>query len=75
MRVLALKKAEKSDEVIVRLVEMDGKPAANVRSVGGPVISAREVDGQERPVGSSAQWPKVNWSHLLSPTRLRTFAK
>src|SRR5947209_1223794 len=30
IRVMALKKAELSDEVIVRLVEMDGKPAGNV---------------------------------------------
>src|SRR2546426_235729 len=30
IRTLALKKAELSDEVIVRMVEMDGKPAANV---------------------------------------------
>jgi len=52
IRVLALKKAELSDEVIVRLVEMDGRPAENVRiSFPGPVIAAREVNGQEQPVG------------------------
>ena len=54
VRALALKKAEDSDEVIVRLVEMDGKPASNVRvSFGGSVTSAREVDGQERPLGAA----------------------
>jgi len=54
VRVLALKKAEESDEVIVRLVEMDGKPADNIRvSFGGPVIGARELDGQERPIGAA----------------------
>ena len=31
MRVLALKKAEQSDEVVVRLVELDGKGAQNVQ--------------------------------------------
>jgi alpha-mannosidase len=54
VRALALKKAEDSDEVIVRLVEMDGKPATDVRvSFGGSVTSAREVDGQERPIGAA----------------------
>lgn len=54
VRTLAVKKAEDSDEMIVRLVELDGKPAANVRvSFGGSVSSAREVDGQERPIGAA----------------------
>ena len=33
IRVLALKKAEQSDEIIVRLVELDGKPQPDVRSL------------------------------------------
>ena len=54
IRVMALKKAELSDELIVRLVEMDGKPAENVRvTFAGPVTTAREVNGQEQPVGSA----------------------
>ena len=54
VRVLALKKAEQSDEVIVRLVELDGRPQANVRvSFAAPITSAREVNGQEQPVGSA----------------------
>ena len=52
IRVLALKKAEQSDEVIVRLVELDGQPQANVRvSFARPISAAREVNGQEQPVG------------------------
>ncbi len=52
IRVLAVKKAEQSDEVIVRLVELDGKPQADVRlSFAAPVTAAREVNGQEQPVG------------------------
>jgi alpha-mannosidase len=52
VRVLALKKAELTDEVIVRLIEMDGKAAANVRlNFAGAVSAAREVNGQEQPVG------------------------
>ena len=54
IRILALKKAELSDEVIVRLEELDGKPAPNVTvKFAGTVASAREVDGQELPVGSA----------------------
>ncbi len=52
VRVLALKKAELTNEVIVRVVEMDGKPAENVRlSFPVAVTAAREVNGQEQPVG------------------------
>ena len=49
IRVLALKKAENSDETIVRLVELDGKPAPGVRiNFASPIASAREVNGQEQ---------------------------
>jgi alpha-mannosidase len=52
VRVLALKKAELTDELIVRLVEMDGKPIENVRlNFASAVSAAREVNGQEQPVG------------------------
>jgi len=54
IRVLAVKKAELSDEVIVRLVELDGKPQSNVKlSFAAPIASAREVNGQEQPVGAA----------------------
>ena len=52
IRVLAVKKAELSDEVIVRLVELDGKPQSDVKvSFVAPITAAREVNGQEQPVG------------------------
>jgi alpha-mannosidase len=52
VRVLALKKAELTNEVIVRIVEMDGKGAANVRlTFPAALTAAREVNGQEQPVG------------------------
>ncbi len=52
IRVLAVKKAEQGDEVIVRLVELDGKPQPDVRiSFAAPITAAREVNGQEQPVG------------------------
>ena len=48
--MLALKKAEMSDEMIVRLVELDGQPAHNVQvKFAGPIADAREVNGQEQP--------------------------
>jgi alpha-mannosidase len=54
IRVLALKKAEMSDEVVLRMVELDGKPESNVHvHFAGPVTAAREVNGQELPVGSA----------------------
>jgi alpha-mannosidase len=52
VRVMALKKAEAGNEVIVRLVEMSGKDEPNVRiSFASPIVDAREVNGQEQPVG------------------------
>ena len=52
VRVMAFKKAELSDELIVRIVEMDGRPAANVHVMfASGVVAAREVNGQEQPIG------------------------
>jgi alpha-mannosidase len=54
IRILAVKKAEQGSEIIVRLVELDGKPQPDVRvSFSSPIIAAREVNGQEQPVGSA----------------------
>jgi alpha-mannosidase len=53
--VLALKKAETTDEIIIRMVELDGKPAQNVRvSFAVPIVAAREVNAQEQPIGSAS---------------------
>ncbi|MGA2345787.1 MAG: glycoside hydrolase family 38 C-terminal domain-containing protein [Candidatus Sulfotelmatobacter sp.] len=74
IRALALKKAEQSDEIIVRLVELDGQPQRDVRiSFGAPVAAAREVNGQEQPVGTAS----VNEGALVtsfSAYQPRTFA-
>jgi alpha-mannosidase len=54
VRVLGLKKAENSNEVVVRLVELSGDPQRGVHiGFAGPVISAREINGQEQPTGSA----------------------
>jgi alpha-mannosidase len=52
VRVLAMKKAEESDAVIVRVVEMSGQQQPDVHlTFAGTVASAREVNGQEQTVG------------------------
>jgi alpha-mannosidase len=52
IRVLALKKAESGDELILRMVELDGASVPTVKvTFAGPIAAAREVNGQEQPVG------------------------
>ncbi len=47
--VRALKKAEASNAVIVRLQELHGRPAEHVRvTLAPPIVSAREVSGAEQ---------------------------
>jgi alpha-mannosidase len=54
IQIMALKKAELSDEVILRMVEMDGRPEEGVVvKFAGTIQSAREVNGQELPVAGS----------------------
>jgi alpha-mannosidase len=54
IRVLAVKKAEDSDEVVLRMVELDGKPAQDVKvSFAGPISAAREMNAQEQPIGDA----------------------
>ena len=74
VRVLALKKAEESDEVIVRIVELDGRGVPDVRiSFPAPVIAAREVNGQEQPLGK-ATIVKGQLLTSLGKFQPRTFA-
>jgi alpha-mannosidase len=51
IRVLAVKKAEQSEEVVVRMVELDGKPASVQVGFAVPIAAAREINGAEEPVG------------------------
>jgi alpha-mannosidase len=54
IRMLALKKAEQGNEIVVRAVELDGKLANNVHfSFAAPVTSAREMNAQEQPLGAA----------------------
>ncbi len=62
--ISAIKKSEDGDEVIVRLREQTGSPAKNVQiALGGKsIVSAREVDGQEREIAKA----KVEGGHLVA---------
>jgi alpha-mannosidase len=54
VRAMAVKRAEESDEVIVRLVELNGEALPHARiSFAAPVLSAREVDGREQSLGKA----------------------
>jgi alpha-mannosidase len=74
IQIMAMKKAENSDEVILRMVEMSGQAQPRVRvSFAGPVTAAREVNGQELPVGAAT----VESGALMTsftPNQPRTFA-
>ncbi len=73
VRVMALKKAEDGDDVVLRLVEVDGNAQQGVHvHFAGPVASAKEVDGQEHPLGDA----NVENGALIAsfkPHQIRTF--
>ena len=74
LRVLALKKAENSDEIVLRMVEQEGAAARNVKiRFASVIVAAREANGQEQPAG-----PATVADGLLvtsfAPYQPRTFA-
>jgi alpha-mannosidase len=72
--VSAVKKAEESGEVIVRVIEMRGENAANLHvSFAGPVAAAREINGQELPQGQATLVDGA-LETSLEPYGIRTFA-
>jgi alpha-mannosidase len=59
----------------VRLVELDGKPQPDVRvSFAVPITAAREVNGQEQPVGPAATVANGALVTSFSAYQPRTFA-
>jgi alpha-mannosidase len=77
VRVLAVKNTESSltsDEVVVRLVELDGQSKRDVRvSFAAPITAAREINGAEEPVGAAT----VTNGELVTaftPYQVRSFA-
>ena len=74
VRVMAFKRAENSNEAVVRVVEMSGKPAHDVRiSFAAPVTAAREINGQELPVGA-ANFSRGELIANLGPYEIKSFA-
>jgi len=74
VRILALKKAEKSDETIVRLVELHGKPVENAQiKFAGPIAAAQELNGQEQPLGDATVTDGA-LDTSFKPYQPRTFA-
>ena len=72
--VTAVKKAEESNDIVVRMVEMRGEKAPNVHvAFAGPITAAREVNGQEMPEGP-ASIAKGELETSLEPYGIRTFA-
>jgi alpha-mannosidase len=54
VEISAIKKAEDSSEVVIRLRELHGRPASNVQiTMASKILSAREVNGQEAPLGAA----------------------
>ena len=74
VEVMALKKAEDSDEIIVRLHETEGTGADDVTvKFAGGIAAAREVDGQEREIGGVGVTDgKLTVS--MTPFSMRSFA-
>ncbi|MDX9857912.1 MAG: glycoside hydrolase family 38 C-terminal domain-containing protein [candidate division Zixibacteria bacterium] len=72
--VNAVKMAENSDEVIVRVRELAGRPAEHATiTFGRPVVSVREVNGQEEEIGAAtADRNEIGFS--LSPYQPKAFA-
>ncbi len=72
--VSAVKKAEESNDVIIRILEMRGERVPNLRiAFAGPAVAAREVNGQELPLGP-ATVVKGEVETSLEPYGIRTFA-
>ncbi|MDQ2798030.1 MAG: glycosyl hydrolase-related protein [Armatimonadota bacterium] len=72
--VRALKKAEDTDEWVIRLQETHGRPARRVAvSFAAPVISIREINAAEEPIGPyQAQGGKLMFD--LTAYQPRSFA-
>jgi alpha-mannosidase len=72
--IRALKKAEDSSEIVVRLQEQYGLPAKTRISFATKVISAREINAAEEPIRSLTLDNGGGVSVDLKPYQPRTFA-
>lgn len=70
----ALKKAENSDDIIIRFVETKGKETKNVQvAFAKEIVSAKEVNGQEQEI-KNAEVEKGKLVFDVTPYHLKTFA-
>jgi len=75
VRVLAVKRAEASNEYVVRVVELDGKAERNVRlTFAAPVTAAREVNGQEQLIPGRVGVSNGALVTSLAPFQVRSWA-
>jgi alpha-mannosidase len=75
VRVLALKRAEASNEYVIRVVELDGKAQRDVRiAFAAPITAAREVNGQEQPIAGRAPLSNGALVASLAPFQVRSWA-
>jgi len=74
VQILALKRAEDSKETVVRFNELAGLAAHAVHlTLAGPILSAREINGQEQPLGpATVQNGQLVFD--MDPYRPRAFA-
>ncbi len=76
IRVLALKKAEDGDELVIRMVNLDNAPQEGVElSFNSQISNWQEVDGQERPTGGNPRLagPLDSMSIDFAPYDLRSY--
>ena len=73
VQVVAMKKAEDSDAVIVRLRETRGQQASGMIRIGNGIASAVRVDGQERET-ASATVDNGTLKAELTPFSMKAFA-
>jgi len=74
VEISALKKAENSDDVIIRFIETKNKEVKNVQAAfASDVVSAKEVNGQEQPLNDAViKGGKLVFD--IAPYHLKTFA-
>ena len=71
--IKALKKAENSDEYVVRVYEMGGEKVQDaVLSFAGEIASVCEADGTEKSIGS-AEFSGNGLSISIKPYSIKTF--
>jgi alpha-mannosidase len=75
IQIMALKKAELSDEVVLRMVELDGRPQQNVVvKFAGAIQAAREMNGQELPIAGNPTLANGTLVTNFTAYQPRTFA-